>query len=207
MSLNRFEAFSDGIFAISATLLVIEIKVPNLSQATASEVMTQLLHLLPHVLSYVTSFIVIGVIWLNHHALFHLLKRIDRAALVLNLLLLMCIAFIPFSTALIGTYGDIPLVVMFYGLSLSFTGTVYNVLWFYVLYRYLYSDILIHKKAIRKASIWSLGYPTTYFIASCLALISTKLSITLYAIIPLFYLLPGVIDEQITKLNTDAVSD
>jgi len=84
------------------TLLVIEIKAPDLSQATSSEAITKLLQVLPHVLSYATSFIVIGVIWINHHALFHFIKRVDRTILVINLLLLMCVAFIPYPTALIG---------------------------------------------------------------------------------------------------------
>ncbi len=204
MSLNRFEAFSDGVFAFAATLLVIEIKVPNLSQATHSEAATQLLHILPHFLSYATSFMIIGVIWLNHHALFHFLKRVDRAALVINLVLLMCVAFIPFSTALIGSYGQLSTVVMFFGLSLSLTGLVYNVLWLYVLHRYISSENSLHRKTIRKAYIWSLGYPVLYFIASCLAFISTTLSIALYTFIPLFYLFPGVIDEQLKQIKSGA---
>lgn len=69
MSLNRFEAFSDGVFAIAVTLLVLETKVPDLSQTTSSEAITKLLHVFPHILSYITSFIVIGVLWINHHAL------------------------------------------------------------------------------------------------------------------------------------------
>jgi uncharacterized membrane protein len=88
MNLNRFEAFSDGVFAIAMTLLVIEIKVPDLSQATASTAINALIHTVPHILSYITSFLVIGVLWLNHHALFHLLKRVDRIVLTINLVLL-----------------------------------------------------------------------------------------------------------------------
>jgi uncharacterized membrane protein len=57
MSLNRFEAFSDGVFAIAMTLLVIEIKLPDLSRATASEAVGEILHIAPHILSYVTSFL------------------------------------------------------------------------------------------------------------------------------------------------------
>ena len=73
MNLNRFEAFSDRVFAIAMTLLVIEIKVPDLSEATGSTAINTLIHTVPHILSYITSFLVIGVLWLNHHALFHLL--------------------------------------------------------------------------------------------------------------------------------------
>lgn len=199
MSLNRFEAFSDGVFAIAVTLLVLEIKAPDLTHATSSEAVTKLLQIFPHVLSYITSFIVIGVIWINHHALFHFLKRVDRTVLVINLLLLMCVAFIPYPTALIGEFGASLPVVIFYGLSLAMTGFVYNALWFYVVHRYILSERLIHQKAVWKATLWSLSYPTSYFIAAGLALISINLSIVLYVLIPLFYLLPGVIDRQLIE--------
>ncbi len=199
MSLNRFEAFSDGVFAIAVTLLVIEIKAPDLANATSAEAVTKLLQTFPHVLSYMTSFIVIGVIWINHHALFHFLKRVDRTVLVINLLLLMCVAFIPYPTALIGEFGSSLPVVAFYGLSLALTGFVYNALWFYVVHRYILSEELFHQKAIRKATIWSLSYPILYLFAAGSALISLNLSIVLYVLIPLFYLLPGIIDRQLLE--------
>ena len=159
MNLNRFEAFSDGVFAIAMTLLVIEIKVPDLSRAKASSAIDTLIHTAPHILSYITSFLVIGVLWLNHHALFHLLKRVDRIALQINLLLLMCVAFIPFPTALIGEYGKLQPIVMFYGLNLSLTGIVYNVLWFYVVRQYLWGHPQVDRRFVYQASLWSIGYP------------------------------------------------
>ena len=199
MSLNRFEAFSDGVFAIAVTLLVIEIKAPDLSQATSSEAVAKLLQVLPHVLSYATSFIVIGVIWINHHALFHFIKRVDRTILVINLLLLMCVAFIPYPTALIGEYGSSLPVVVFYGLSLAITGFAYNALWFYVVRRYIKTEKIIHPKVVQKATIWTLSYPISYLVAASLAFISLNLSVILYTIIPAFYLLPGVIDKQLIE--------
>jgi len=205
MSLNRFEAFSDGVFAIAVTLLVLEIKAPDLSQATSSEAITKLLQIFPHFLSYVTSFIVIGVIWINHHALFHLLKRVDRTTLAINLLLLMCVAFIPYPTALIGEFGALVPVVVFYGLSLAITGLVYNFLWFYVVQQYIVSEELINQKSVRKATIWSLSYPASYLVATGLAFVNTTVSIALYILIPLFYLLPGVIDNQLSKLKDEPI--
>lgn len=199
MSLNRFEAFSDGVFAIAVTLLVLEIKAPDLSEATSSEAITKLLQVFPHILSYITSFIVIGVLWINHHALFHFLKRVDRTVLTINLLLLMCVAFIPYPTALIGEFRASLPVVVFYGLSLALTGFVYNVLWFYIVHRYIISDDLIQQKGIRKATTWSLSYPISYLIAAGLAFFSLNWSIMLYVLIPLFYLLPGIIDKQLIE--------
>lgn len=159
------------------TLLVIEIKAPDLSQATSSEVIAKLLQVFPHVLSYATSFIVIGVIWINHHALFHFIKRVDRTILVINLLLLMCVAFIPYPTALIGEYGTSLPVVVFYGLTLALTGFAYNALWFYVVRRYITSEKIIHQKTVQKATIWTLSYPISYLVAAGLAFININLSI------------------------------
>jgi uncharacterized membrane protein len=203
MNLNRFEAFSDGVFAIAMTLLVIEIKVPDLSHATASTAINVLIHVAPHIISYITSFLVIGVLWLNHHALFHLLKRVDRIALTINLALLMCIAFIPFPTALIGEYGKLQPIVMFYGLTLSLTGIVYNVLWFYVVRQYLWSHPQANRRFIYQASLWSIGYPIFYLIASLVSLSNITLSTILYILIPLFYLFPSVIDRQLSNLSDE----
>ncbi len=203
MSLSRFEAFSDGVFAIAATLLALEIRVADLSNATPEQVWRELLHLFPHIISHITSFIVIGVIWLNHHALFHFVKRVDRISLTINLFLLMCIAFIPSSTAVVGKYSQFPIVVSFYGLSLAITGLVYNALWFYVLNRYIKSENLIQRHLIRQASIWSISYPICYFLSALLALINSGLSLVLYAATSLFYLLPGVIDRQLASFDLE----
>ena len=91
------EAFSDGVFAIAATLLVLEFTV-NVNNDLAP----QLLHLWPAYLSYVTSFVTIGIIWMNHHHTVSLFGRVDRTMLFLNVLLLLCIAFLPFPTKLVG---------------------------------------------------------------------------------------------------------
>jgi uncharacterized membrane protein len=200
MSLNRFEAFSDGIFAIAMTILVIEIKIPDLSQATPSNAVSALVHTWPHILSFITSFLVIGVVWLNHHALFHFVKRVDRIILTINLVLLMCIAFIPFSTALIGEYSNLQPIVMFYGLSLSLTGLVYNILWFYVVRQYLREHPKITRRFLIQASLWSIGYPMLYLIASILSFMNTNLSVLLYILIPLFYLFPSAIDRQLADV-------
>ena len=202
MSFSRFEAFSDGVFAIAITLLALEIQIEDITDATSEQVGKALLNLFPHIITYGTSFIVIGVIWLNHHALFHFLKRVDRVSLTINLFLLMCIAFIPCSTAILGRYREYPLIVAFYGFSLAITGFVYNILWFYVLNRYIKSENSISSYIIRKASIWSIGYPTAYLLTATLAFFNSSLSLMLYGLISLFYLLPGVIDRQLTNFES-----
>jgi uncharacterized membrane protein len=100
---TRIEAFSDGVLAIAVTLLVLDLRVPledtlhgSLSSALADE--------WPAYAAYVTSFLVIGIIWVNHHGVFELVQHVDRLALFLNLLLLMAVVAIPFTTALLSEY-------------------------------------------------------------------------------------------------------
>ena len=101
---SRLEAFSDGIFAIAATLLILEIGVDTSRRSVG----TQLLHLWPSYLAYVTSFQTIGIIWINHHHTVSLMGRVDRTFLFINVLLLMTISFLPFPTKLVGDYLQKP---------------------------------------------------------------------------------------------------
>ncbi len=102
MSTSRLEAFSDGVIAVAITLLVLDITVPTLKSGQT------LGHALarnwPHYAAYVVSFITIGIIWVNHHAMISRLRRVDRTILLLNLLLLMSIGLLPFATALMAAY-------------------------------------------------------------------------------------------------------
>jgi uncharacterized membrane protein len=95
---GRLETFSDGVFAIAATILVLEF-----SATSGRNLGSQLLHLWPAYLAYVTSFVTIGIIWMNHHHTVSLIARTDRTMLFVNNLLLLTVAFLPFPTGLVGT--------------------------------------------------------------------------------------------------------
>ncbi|MFJ5550715.1 TMEM175 family protein [Streptomyces sp. NPDC093225] len=98
---NRVEAFSDGVFAIVITILVLEIKVP---EHGGDELWPALGHQWPHYAAYVVSFLVIGVMWVNHHTIFSHLKRVDRPLLFLNLMLLMVVSVIPWTTSVLAEH-------------------------------------------------------------------------------------------------------
>jgi uncharacterized membrane protein len=102
MSTNRLEAFSDGVIAVAITLLVLDIRVPPLGDA--GSLAHKLGHDWTHYAAYGVSFITIGIIWINHHAMISRLRQADHVILILNLVLLLTIAVLPFATALMAAY-------------------------------------------------------------------------------------------------------
>jgi uncharacterized membrane protein len=126
---GRMEAFSDGVFAIAATLLVLEFTV-NAHRDLAP----QLLHLWPAYLAYVTSFLTIGIIWMNHHHTVSLLARVDRTFLFINILLLLTVAFLPFPTRLVADdlrHGGEEAAVLVYTATFVLMSVIYNAWWRY----------------------------------------------------------------------------
>jgi uncharacterized membrane protein len=197
MNVGRFEAFSDGVFAIAATLLVVDLRLPNLAGLTPQQSALRLAMLWPQVFGYATSFAIIGVLWINHHALFHFLKKVDRISLIINLGLLMCVAFIPYPTALMAQFNGNAAVVVLFGCTMALAGFVFSGLWFYAVKQYFHDEPNIDRRFVRDASFWTLGYPVAYLIATACVFVSPRLSAALYAVVPLVYLLPGVIDRQL----------
>jgi uncharacterized membrane protein len=126
---GRLEAFSDGVFAIAATILVLEIAIrPH------RDLGTELLHIWPAYFAYVTSFVTIGIIWMNHHHTVSLLGRTDRTMLFINNLLLLTIAFLPFPTRLVSEHlrhaGARP-AALAYGATFLVMASLHQVWWQY----------------------------------------------------------------------------
>lgn len=131
MRTTRLDFFSDGVFAIAITLLVVEIHAPEGDGALEGA----LIDLWPSFLGYVISFLLVGLIWANHHAMFLHIRSADRTLMFLNTVLLMTVAFIPFTAAVlshaIAERHDLGVAVVTYGFNLTVGGAVFNVLWQY----------------------------------------------------------------------------
>jgi uncharacterized membrane protein len=127
---SRLEAFSDGVFAIAATLLVLEFTIRS-----HGDLGNQLLHLWPAYLAYATSFLTIGIIWMNHHFCVETMARADRVLMFLNVLLLITVAFLPFPTRLVAHYlqhgGGEQAAVYVYDATIVLMALIYNVWWRY----------------------------------------------------------------------------
>jgi uncharacterized membrane protein len=130
--LDRIVFFSDAVFAIAITLLVLDIHVPEIPERLVYEQLPgRLLALWPKYLSYVLSFVVILMYWMAHHITFRAIKRYDRTLIWLNSLFLMCIAFLPFPTSLLGEYGDNQLAVAIYAASLAVARLLLTAVWWH----------------------------------------------------------------------------
>jgi len=134
VSTQRIEAFSDGVFAIAITLLILEIKVPHLV-GTDKSLASGLLDLWSSYFGYVSSFIMIGIYWVNHHYVFQLYKRTDHYFLILNVLFLMCISFVPFTTSVLAEYLTDPkhfqTAIIFYNFGFLLCAFTWLLIWLY----------------------------------------------------------------------------
>lgn len=192
MNKNRLEAFSDGVLAIIITIMVLEFKVPN---DTTFESVVKLSH---KFLSYILSFIYVGIYWNNHHHMMHTVKRVNGAILWANLHLLFWLSLIPFATAWIGEHHFAPFPMMLYGLILLMNAIAYFILQRVILKHHGKDSVLskaIGKDYKGKASI------VLYVIAVLSSKYYTEISGALYILVALIWLVP---DKRIEKiLNED----
>lgn len=131
MEKSRLEAFSDGVFAIVITLLILDIRFPEVDYSQFQAALTSVL---PRILAYVMSFVIIGLYWVVHHNSVHAMKKTDWGFLWLNILLLLCVSFIPFPTSLLGRYPFQAWPIIIYGLTLIVCNAVGYIMLLYVHY-------------------------------------------------------------------------
>jgi len=131
MTKNRLEAFSDGMFAIIITLLVLELKVPHLASASGHEFFESMKELAPKFISFLFTFFLLSIFWINHHHILHQIEKVDIKLLWLNILFLFFSTLFPFIAAFIGDYPTNPFVVSLYPLNMLFAGLVLRKFWKY----------------------------------------------------------------------------
>ena len=188
MSKGRLEAFSDGVLAVIITIMVLELKVPHGADAPA------LAPLVPTFLSYVLSFVMVGIYWNNHHHLFHAVHRISGGVLWANLHLLFWLSLVPFVTGWMDENHFAPLTVAAYGAVLIGAAVAYTILT-RVLLRLHGHDSVLAKALGRDFKGWlSLAI---YLVAIALAFLYPLASCGLYAVVAAIWLCP---DQRFEKL-------
>jgi uncharacterized membrane protein len=206
MSKSRFEAASDGVFAIAITLLVLGLAVPAGQQYAAEpELVKALRELWPGFLAYALSFAVIGIMWNNHQMLFRSVERIDRTTWFLNLLLLGITAFIPFSTAVLGAHWNLRPAAVLYGLTLVAASITYNGLLHYLISRRAFRSF-VTGKAIRDTLFHYRVGLTVYVAALLIAFLIPVVSFSLYWAITIYYLFPRGVDADLPEAEREAAA-
>lgn len=191
MSKGRLEAFSDGVIAIIITIMVLEFQVPH--EAT----LEALRPLLPIFLSYVLSFIYIGIYWNNHHHLFHAVQHVSGRVLWANLHLLFWLSLVPFATAWMDESGFTLWPTALYGFILLMAGLSY----------YILSRVLLTQHSSDSALARALGQDykgilslLIYLVAIALAFVNSQLSLALYVVVALIWFIPDRrIEKEMTK--------
>jgi uncharacterized membrane protein len=188
---NRLEAFADGIFAIAATLLIL-----NLAVTAGKPLGGELILIWPSYVAYVISFVTIGIMWVNHHTVMHQVAHVDRTFLMLTVLFLMLVAFVPFPTRLLSLYirtdGALA-AALAYGITLTLTSVMYNALWWYAV---VGNRLLRHDAdpaLVRGIGRSFIVGPAIYLGATLVAFINPLVSAGLYLVIALFYVVESSI--------------
>jgi uncharacterized membrane protein len=187
MSKTRLEAFSDGVFAIVITLLILDVHIPQDQPLTLASLWSAG----PHLLAFVLSFVIVGLYWVAHHSMLHFVKQVDRPLLWLNLALLLIIVFVPFPTALLGQHPDNLLAVTLYGVNLMLVNTAGTVMWLYATGR-PHPTAHDATPALRAFIAKLHSAPIlVYAVAIAVARWSVPAGLVLFAAVPVFFILPN----------------
>jgi uncharacterized membrane protein len=197
---GRIETLTDGVFAIAMTLLVLDMKAPRIPAGIAQDALEfRVLDLWPKFLIYVLSFVILAIFWVGHNIQFHYISRTDRTLFWINVLFMMLIALLPFSTHLLGDHIAQQFAVIFYGCHLSLIWICLYFHWFYATTRHRLVDEDIDQRVVHAATMRILIAPILYLLAIGLSFVSTGLSISIYAIIVVMHILPGRLDRHMAS--------
>ena len=194
---GRLEAFSDGVFSIAMTLLVLNITVPTVADVkTAGGLSNALFHTAarwPTYIAYVLSFVTVLILWANHHRIFKLIQRTDHFFLMINGLVLMAVSILPFPTAVVAQYGmdsssgnNQAAILLYIGISIVLALAL-NFLWWYASWHYRLLDKRADPRIVKAITRqYALG-PIMYLVSFMLAFISVPVSIGLIIFLLAFY--------------------
>jgi uncharacterized membrane protein len=189
VSTARLETFADGVFAIAATLLILN--VDSQVREGSTQIGHRLLEIWPSYIGYAVSFVTIGIIWSNHHTVMGQLGRVNRTFLMLNIFLLMCVAFLPFPTRLVAENlrdrHELQPAALAYGATMTVMAVCYLALWLYAIRagRLLRDDS--DPRTVSGITRSYLPGAPIYLTATLLALASPLASVVLFGAIALFY--------------------
>jgi uncharacterized membrane protein len=195
----RLGAFSDGILAIAATLLILDVRIP----ASGDSVWSSLQREWPALAAYASSFLIIGIVWIHHHNLFHQVRAVDRTLLFLNLGLLLTIAFLPFPTATLGDHlggNDGEAAALFYGLSMSVASGWFVLFWHH-LARHPQLLVPAARPTARARRRGALVGPGSFLVATAAALVSPYATVVVSAVVIAYFIVGPDAPSAFTRMG------
>jgi len=196
ISPERLKALADGVFAIAMTLLVLQLSVPvakGLSKET--ELLRELGKLLPEFLIYVLSFMILGVFWVIHHSIFGFVRRYDTTLVWLNILFLMFVSLIPFSTALVGKNGFVTVTAVIYGFNMLLILNLGWATWAFITGKRQLADESIDAIVVRGGNRMGLLYAAVMLASIGLAFLIPGVSFFIYSVIVLAFIISSLMGK------------
>jgi uncharacterized membrane protein len=185
--IDRLLAFSDGVFAIAVTLLVLDLREPAVQHGLLDAMLAEW----PAFLSYVLSFLIVGIIWALHHRVFQIIRHTDYVFILINVVFLMWVAVVPFPTALLSSYLENPseqqTAVAIYASVFVVGSVLSNLVWHYAIHRDRLLGAHVDRAAIQKMTVAFAAGTVLNLVALAVSFVSAPVSIALVAVINLFY--------------------
>ena len=182
----RVMALTDGVFAIIMTLLVLDIRVPQLAAGESLRT-AFLLDVWPNVVVFVISFVLTGLYWVAHRDMFNLVRGVDRGLVWLNILFMLTVALVPAAAALLGAYSHDPLALRVYGLLFVLIALMRLALWYYIGTRRHLLIEHVDRRTLWTGAFTSIALILAYLIAMLVAGVAPYLSLGIYAGVPVLY--------------------
>jgi uncharacterized membrane protein len=181
---ERLLAFSDGVFAIAITLLILDIHLPEgVELKTNEQLWSQLGDLWPHYIAYLLSFWLIGQFWLIHHNMFSHIEYVNSGLLTRNALLLLTISFMPFPTVIISEYGSLTAAAILYALTLAFSRFTSTIVWHYATHNNLLKEDT-PPALIRIYNVRGVVTPLLFVLSALVALIYLPAAYLIWGLTP-----------------------
>jgi uncharacterized membrane protein len=202
LSPNRLEALTDGVFAVVMTLLVLELSVPVITAGSVhAELPRRLLDMWPKFLSYAVTFLMLGFMWFHHHRQFSQIRRSDSVLVWINLLFLMCLSLLPFSTSVLGEYIEEQVAVFIYGSNVLVCMIIRYILWVYATGNYrLVNRDMDPLEVRRPRTMLPIGM-VVFVIGMGFSFLSTILSICIFASIIMLFTVVSALHYRISVLR------
>ncbi len=200
----RIETLTDGVFAIVMTVLVFNFHAPLKDVVEKFGLLHELTALVPTLIAYVITFVILGVLWVGHHNQFFYIRRADRVLLWINIFFMMVVALLPFSAQLLSEYGQDKVSIIVYNINLILAEVLLFLHWWYATRdHHLLGQRL--ESRIRLLVVRRILTPAVlYFIAIVIAFISVQASIVIDVLVPIIYVAPTQIDHLFRREHTSS---